>query len=287
MFEERVKDIVDRGESVRFRKPNPAAPKSPEMKGIQSALDEMCRSEKYVRDQRRGKYPHYPYASEEQKTLAETRPHTYTVLHTFTPTHTHTRARAHAQHMQAGQTRRPARWPIALIRTHACTHARMHARTHAHTHTRTPKYAHPHLGSESRTQLNTHTHTPTHPHTHTHTHTRTHTHEHTPTLRFTRVSTEVRSGELILVALNCVELKCTRNCIPSLSLPVNFQVEFERAGGTASGLVPVAHGAPFQLEGQLSARSGTVPRLPTCVVSQCTLRPGPGRRLMLRRQCAH
>ena len=72
LFKERVKDIVDWGESVRFRKPNPAAPKSPEMKGIQSALDEMCRSEKYVREQRRGKYPHYPYASEEQKTLAET-----------------------------------------------------------------------------------------------------------------------------------------------------------------------------------------------------------------------
>ena len=50
LFKERVKDIVDWGESVRFRKPNPAAPKSAEMKGIQSALDEMCRSEKYVRD---------------------------------------------------------------------------------------------------------------------------------------------------------------------------------------------------------------------------------------------
>jgi len=143
LFKERVKDIVDWGESVRLRKPNPAAPKSPEMKGIQSALDGMCRSEKYVREQRRGKYPHYPYASEEQKTLAETCPHTYTVLRTFTHTHTHTRARAHAQHMQAGQALRPARWPaahaephtIALIRTHACTHARMHARTHAHTHT--------------------------------------------------------------------------------------------------------------------------------------------------------
>ena len=72
LFKERVKDIVEWGESVRLRKPNPAAPKSPEMKGIQSALDGMCRSEKYVRDQRRGKYPHYPYASEEQKTLAET-----------------------------------------------------------------------------------------------------------------------------------------------------------------------------------------------------------------------
>ena len=126
----------------------------------------------------------------------------------------------------------------------------------------------------------THTHTHTHTHAHTHTHTQTQTH-------FTRVLTEVRSGESIIVALNCVELKFTRNCIPSLSLPVNFQVEFERAGGTASGLVPVAHGAPFQLEGQLIAHSGTVPRLPTCVVSQCTLRPGPGRRLMLRRQCAH
>ncbi len=56
LFKQRVKDIVDWGESVRFRKPNPAAPKSPEMKGIQSALDEMCRSEKYVRDQRRGGY---------------------------------------------------------------------------------------------------------------------------------------------------------------------------------------------------------------------------------------
>jgi hypothetical protein len=198
-------------------------------------------------------------------------------------THTHTHAHTHAHDMQAGQTRRPARWPaahaephtIALIRTHACTHARTHTRTHAHTHTRTPKYAHPHLGAESRTQINTHTHARARAHTHAHTH----------TLQFTRVSTEVRSGELILVALNCVELKCTRNCIPSLSLPVNFQVEFERAGGT--GLVPVAHGAPFQLEGQLIAHSGTVPRLPTCVVSQCTLRPGPGRRLMLRRQCAH
>ena len=72
LFKERVKDIVDWGDSVRLRKPNPAAPKSPEMKGIQSALDGMCRSEKYVREQRRGKYPHYPYASEEQKTLAET-----------------------------------------------------------------------------------------------------------------------------------------------------------------------------------------------------------------------
>ena len=60
LFKERVKDIVDWGESVRLRKPSPAAPKSPEMKGIQSALDGMCRSEKYVRDQRRGKYPHYP-----------------------------------------------------------------------------------------------------------------------------------------------------------------------------------------------------------------------------------
>ena len=72
LFKERVKDIVDWGDSVRLRKPVPAAPKSAEMKGIQSALNEMCRSEKYVRDQRRGEYPHYPYASEEQKTLAET-----------------------------------------------------------------------------------------------------------------------------------------------------------------------------------------------------------------------
>ena len=87
LFKERVKDIVEWGESVRLRKQNPAAPKSPEMKGIQSALDGMCRSEKYVREQRRGKYPHYPYASEEQKTLAETRPHTYTVLHTHTRTY--------------------------------------------------------------------------------------------------------------------------------------------------------------------------------------------------------
>ena len=67
LFKQRVKDIVDWGESVRLRRPVPAAPKSAEMKGIQSALDEMCRSEKYVREQRRGGYPHYPYASEEQK----------------------------------------------------------------------------------------------------------------------------------------------------------------------------------------------------------------------------
>ena len=60
LFKERVKDIVDWGDSVRLRKPVPAAPKSAEMKGIQSALNEMCRSEKYVRDQRRGEYPHYP-----------------------------------------------------------------------------------------------------------------------------------------------------------------------------------------------------------------------------------
>ena len=72
LFKQRVKDISDWGQSVQLRKPNPAAPKSAEMRGIQSALDEMCKSEKYVRDQRRGEYPHYPYASEEQKTLAET-----------------------------------------------------------------------------------------------------------------------------------------------------------------------------------------------------------------------
>ena len=178
LFKARVKDIVDWGDSVRLRKPNPAAPKSPEMKGIQSALDGMCRSEKYVREQRRGKYPHYPYASEEQKTLAETRPHTYTVLHTFTPTHTHTRARAHAQHMQAGQTRRPARWPIALIRTHACTHARMHVRTHPHTHTEicTPTPGRGITHAVKHTHTHTHTHTRTH--TRTHTHARTHTHTH-------------------------------------------------------------------------------------------------------------
>jgi hypothetical protein len=129
LFKERVKDIVDRGESVRFRKPNPAAPKSAEMKAIQSALDEMCRSEKYVRDQRRGGYPHYPYASEEQKTLAETHTHT----HTHTP-HTLKHTRTHAQHMQAGHTRRPAR-PLAC-----CTRRIAQNRTqntHAHTHART------------------------------------------------------------------------------------------------------------------------------------------------------
>lgn len=72
LFKQRVKDISDWGQSVQLRKPNPAAPKSAQMKGIQLALDEMCKSEKYVRDQRRGEYPPYPYASEEQKTLAET-----------------------------------------------------------------------------------------------------------------------------------------------------------------------------------------------------------------------
>ena len=72
LFKQRVKDISDWGQSVQLRRPNPAAPKSAEMRGIQSALDEMCKSEKYVRDQRRGEYPHYPYASEEQTTLAET-----------------------------------------------------------------------------------------------------------------------------------------------------------------------------------------------------------------------
>ena len=127
LFKERVKDIVDWGESVRFRKPNPAAPKSAEMKAIQSALDEMCRSEKYVRDQRRGGYPHYPYASEEQKTLAETHSHTHTP-------HTLKHPRTHAQHMQAGHNRRPAR-PLAC-----CTRRIAQNRTqntHAHTHART------------------------------------------------------------------------------------------------------------------------------------------------------
>ena len=198
--------------------------------------------------------------------------HTRTQYYTHSHIHTHTRARAHTHN--TCKLDRPADPPAGQSHSYAHMHARTHACTHAHTHTRTPKYAHPHLGAESRTQINTHTHARARAHTRTYTH----------TLQFTRVSTEVRSGELILVALNCVELKCTRNCIPSLSLPVNFQVEFERAGGT--GLVPVAHGAPFQLEGQLIAHSGTVPRLPTCVVSQCTLRPGPGRRLMLRRQFA-
>ena len=134
LFKERVKDIVDRGESVRFRKPNPAAPKSAEMKGIQSALDEMCRSEKYVREQRRGGYPHYPYASEEQKTLAETRPHTHTHTHTHT---THTNTPAH--------TRNTCKLDIP-----ADPSARSHA---AHAESR-------------RIALKTHTHTPTHAHTH-------------------------------------------------------------------------------------------------------------------------
>ena len=151
LFKERVKDIVDWGDSVRLRKPNPAAPKSPEMKGIQSALDGMCRSEKYVREQRRGKYPHYPYASEEQKTLAETRPHTYTVLHTHT-THTHTRTHARTRH--ASWTGPPAR-PMARCacrtahnRTH--THTCMHARTHAHTHTRTHAHRNMHTHTWAR-----------------------------------------------------------------------------------------------------------------------------------------
>ena len=132
LFKERVKDIVDWGVSVRLRKPNPAAPKSPEMKGIQSALDGMCRSEKYVREQRRGKYPHYPYASEEQKTLAET--------HTHTHTHTH-----HIHSNTHGHTRNTCKLDIP---------ADPPARSHA---------AH----AESRTiALKTHTHTPTHAHTH-------------------------------------------------------------------------------------------------------------------------
>ena len=133
LFKQRVKDIVDWGESVRLRRPVPAAPKSAEMKGIQSALDEMCRSEKYVREQRRGGYPHYPYASEEQKTLAETRPHTHTHTHTHTH-HTHKHTRTHAQHMQAGHTRRSVR-PLAC-----CSRRIAHNRTqntHAHTHART------------------------------------------------------------------------------------------------------------------------------------------------------
>jgi len=150
LFKQRVKDIVDWGESVRLRKPNPAAPKSPEMKGIQSALDGMCRSEKYVRDQRRGKYPHYPYASEEQKSLAETRPHTYTVLHT----HTHTHTRTHTRTRHASWTDPPAR-PMARCacrtahtRTH--THSCMHALTHAHTHTRTHAHRNMHTHTWAR-----------------------------------------------------------------------------------------------------------------------------------------
>ena len=127
LFKERVKDIVDWGESVRFRKPNPAAPKSAEMKAIQSALDEMCRSEKYVRDQRRGGYPHYPYASEEQKTLAETHTHTHTP-------HTLKHTRTHAQHMQAGHTSRPAR-PLACCTRRIAQNRTQ--KTHAHTHART------------------------------------------------------------------------------------------------------------------------------------------------------
>ena len=129
LFKERVKDIVDWGESVRLRKPNPAAPKSPEMKGIQSALDEMCRSEKYVRDQRRGGHPHYPYASEEQKTLAETHTHTHTHT-TYTQTHTDTRA------THASWTYPPTRPPARMLHTQnrAESHSK-HTRTHPRTHT--------------------------------------------------------------------------------------------------------------------------------------------------------
>ena len=196
---------------------------------------------------------------------AHTRTQYYTHTHTHAHTHTHTHTTCKLD--------RPAGPPDGPLRmqnrtqshSYAHMHARTHTRTHAHTHTRTPKYAHPHLGAESRTQINTHTHARARAHTHAHTH----------TLQFTRVSTEVRSGELILVALNCVELKCTRNCIPSLSLPVNFQVEFERAGGT--GLVPVAHGAPFQLEGQVSAHSGDSPATTNLrrIAVHAPSRPGP------------
>ena len=154
LFKERVKDIVDWGESVRLRKPNPAAPKSPEMKGIQSALDGMCRSEKYVREQRRGKYPHYPYASEEQKTLAETRPHTYTVLHTHTRTHAHTHTHTH----KTCKLDRPAGPPDGPLRmqnrtqshSYAHMHARTHACTHAHTHTRTHAHRNMHTHTWAR-----------------------------------------------------------------------------------------------------------------------------------------
>ena len=152
LFKQRVKDISDWGQSVQLRKPNPAAPKSAEMRGIQSALDEMCKSEKYVRDQRRGEYPHYPYASEEQKTLAEPRPHIHPYTHARTHTHTHTH--------NTCKLDRPADPPAGPLRmqnrtrshSYAHMHARTHACTHAHMHTCTRKYAHPHLGAESRMQ---------------------------------------------------------------------------------------------------------------------------------------
>jgi hypothetical protein len=133
LFKQRVKDIVDWGESVRLRRPVPAAPKSAEMKGIQSALDEMCRSEKYVREQRRGGYPHYPYASEEQKTLAETRPHTHTHTHTHTP---HTQTHPHTRATHASWTYPPIRPPARMLHTQnrAQSHSK-HTRTHPRTHT--------------------------------------------------------------------------------------------------------------------------------------------------------
>ena len=151
LLKQRVKDISDWGQSVQLRKPNPAAPKSAEMKGIQLALDEMCKSEKYVRDQRRGEYPPYPYASEEQKTLAEPRPHIHTYTHTLTPARTHTHTHTHNT-CKLDRPADPARWPaahaeshtIALIRTHARTHARMHTCTHAHGNMHTHTWARNH-----------------------------------------------------------------------------------------------------------------------------------------------
>ena len=152
LFKQRVKDISDWGQSVQLRKPNPAAPKSAEMKGIQSALDEMCKSEKYVRDQRRGEYPHYPYASEEQKTLAEPRPHihtyTHTLLHARTHTHTHTRT-THASWTDP-PTRPLARCACRIAHDRTHTHTCTHARTHAHMHTCTHAHGNMHTHTWAR-----------------------------------------------------------------------------------------------------------------------------------------
>jgi ATPase subunit of ABC transporter with duplicated ATPase domains len=69
LVEERVTDICKWGEGVRLRRAGHGAPRE-EMRGIQSRLDELRKSEDYVRALRPNEN-HYPYDTEEQARLAK------------------------------------------------------------------------------------------------------------------------------------------------------------------------------------------------------------------------
>jgi hypothetical protein len=69
LVEERVTDIWAWGEGVRLRRAGRGAPRE-EMRGIQSRLDELRKSEDYVRALRPTEI-HYPYDTEEQARLAK------------------------------------------------------------------------------------------------------------------------------------------------------------------------------------------------------------------------